>query len=310
MQTKNILETERLSLREFNLEDADFVLKLVNSPKWIEFIGDRNVRTLAEAKEFLENNLIKSYKENEFGLWVVVLKETSASIGMCGLVNRDTLEDIDIGFAMLPEYLGLGYGYEIANATMNYAKNTLHLDKIVGITNPNNIASIKLLNKIGLRFEKTMKLSDKDTVLFFSTPTDNKEEKEISKLTTSFFSLFANVGGKIPNIEDIENIFISNGMIISNTNGTPEVYTLKEFIAPRKEMLTNGTLTDFCEGEILHKTEIYRNVAQRFSFYQKSGKLNGVYFESRGMKTIQFIKVGLDWKMSSVAWSDEELGNN
>ncbi|WP_199915441.1 GNAT family N-acetyltransferase [Aquimarina spinulae] len=303
---RKILETERLSLREFSLEDSDFVLELVNSPKWLEFIGDRNVRTQAEAKGFLENNLIQSYKENGFGLWVIVLKETGTSIGMCGLVNRDTLEDIDIGFAMLPEHLGLGYGYEVANATMNYAKNTLHLDKIVGITNPNNIASIKLLNKIGLRFVKTIELSEKDTVLFFSTPTDTKEEKELNKLTTRFFSLFTNAEGKTPNIEEIENIFISNGIIISNTHGVPEIYDLNEFITPRKKMLSDGTLTDFRESEILHKTEIYGNVAQRFSFYEKSGKLNGVYFESRGMKTIQFIKVGLDWKMSSVAWSDEK----
>ncbi|WP_024769312.1 GNAT family N-acetyltransferase [Aquimarina macrocephali] len=303
---RKILETERLSLREFNLEDSDFVLKLINSPKWIEFIGDRNIKTNVEAEGYLKNNLIKSYKENGFGLWVVVLKETNVSIRMCGLVNRDTLEDIDIGFAMLPEYLGMGYGYEIANATMNYAKNTLHLDKIVGITNPNNIASIKLLNKIGLRFEKTIELSEKDTVLFFSTPTDTKEENEISKLTTRFFSLFTNAGGKIPNVEDIENIFITNGIIISNTHGVPETYNINEFITPRKKMLSDGTLTDFSEREISHKTEIYRNVAQRFSFYEKSGKLNGSYFESRGMKTIQFIKVGLDWKMSSVAWSDEK----
>lgn len=241
-----------------------------------------------------------------FGLWVVALKETDVSIGMCGLVNRETLEDIDIGFAMLPEYLGMGYGYEISNATMSYAKNTLDLDKIVGITNPNNIASIKLLNKIGLRFEKTIELSEKDTVLFFSTPTDTKEETEISKLTTRFFSLFTNVGGKIPNVEDIEDIFISNGIIISNTHGVPEIYNINEFITPRKKMLSDGTLTDFSESEILHKTEIYGNIAQRFCLYKKSGKLNGSYFESRGMKTIQFIKVGLNWKMSSVAWSDEK----
>ncbi|MBG6129758.1 RimJ/RimL family protein N-acetyltransferase [Aquimarina sp. EL_43] len=303
---RKILETERLSLREFNLEDSDFVLKLMNSPKWIEFIGDRNIKTNVEAEEYLKSNLIKSYKENGFGLWVVVLKETSVSIGMCGLVNRETLEDIDIGFAMLPEYLGFGYGYEIANATMKYAKNTLRLDKIVGITNPNNIASIKLLNKIGLRFVKTIELSEKDTVLFFSTPTNTKEENELNKLTTRFFSLFTNAEGKTPNVEEIENIFISNGIIINNTHGVPEIYDLNEFISPRKKMLSDGTLTDFRESEILHRTEIYGNVAQRFSFYKKSGKLNGVYFESRGMKTIQFIKKGLDWKMSSVAWSDEK----
>ncbi|WP_103068774.1 GNAT family N-acetyltransferase [Aquimarina sediminis] len=305
MQTKTILETERLSLREFNLEDSEFILKLVNSPKWLEFIGDRNVTTKEEARAFLKNGAIKSYSENGFGFWMVQLKNDKLPIGMCGLVKRETLDDIDIGFAMLPQYLGLGYGYEIANATMNYAKNILKIDKILGITDTNNIASINLLNKIGLRFVKTLKLSENDTVLLFSNVKNKNDENKINELTASFFDVFTNTNGRIPNVEGITEMFISDGMIINNTTGTPEIYSIKQFLASRKEILSNGSLTNFREAEIWFKTNIYGNIAQRFCLYEKSGKLNDKEFESRGIKTFQFIKVNQEWKISSLAWNDE-----
>lgn len=165
---KKILETERLVLKEFTIDDADFILNLLNTPGWLQYIGDKNVRTPEDAVSYLENGPIKSYKENGFGLWMLLLKNRNTPIGMCGLINRDSLDDIDIGFALLPEYSNLGYGYEIAQATMNYANDTLGIKKIVAITNSNNISSIKLLNKLGLQFEKKIKLSDNDTVLLFS----------------------------------------------------------------------------------------------------------------------------------------------
>ncbi len=165
---KTILETDRLRLREFVLDDAEFVLKLVNTPAWIQFIGDKNIRTQEAAQKYITESLQKSYAQNGYGLWLMELKETSEPIGMCGLVNRDTLEDVDIGFALLPEFTRKGYTFEAAKATMYYAKNTLHIPKIVAITNTDNVASIGLLNKIGLRFEKELQLSEDDTVLLFS----------------------------------------------------------------------------------------------------------------------------------------------
>jgi len=174
VKSKKILGTERLVLREFSIDDAEFILTLLNTPAWLEYIGDKNVRTLEDAVNYLENGPIKSYKENGFGLWLTSLKNNSTPIGMCGLVNRDSLKDIDIGFALLPEYSKLGYGYEIANATINYATHILQINKVVAITDSNNIPSIKLLNKIGLQFEKTLNLSENDTVLLFSTKKTNK----------------------------------------------------------------------------------------------------------------------------------------
>ena len=164
---KTILKTDRLRLREFTLDDTSFVLKLVNTPSWIEFIGDKNIRTHGVAEEYILNNLQESYEVNGFGLWLMELKGTQTPIGMCGLVNRDTLDDIDIGFALLPEYERKGYTYEAAKATLQYAKDILNIDKVVAITTKANNASIALLEKLGLQFEKEL-VSKSETLLLFS----------------------------------------------------------------------------------------------------------------------------------------------
>ncbi|MEM6720606.1 MAG: GNAT family N-acetyltransferase [Bacteroidota bacterium] len=165
---KTILETERLRLREFSLNDAEFVLELVNTPAWIRYIGDRNIRTPGLAEEYIQETIQKSYAKNGFGLWLMELKETNKPIGMCGLVNRESLDNVDIGFALLPKYVRNGYTHEAAKATLKYAKEKLKIDKIVAITDQKNVASIGLLNKIGLHFEKELQLTENDTVLLFS----------------------------------------------------------------------------------------------------------------------------------------------
>jgi RimJ/RimL family protein N-acetyltransferase len=164
-----LFETDRLILREFNNDDATFILILLNNPSWLQFIGDRNVKTLEDAKNYLSNGPIKSYHENGFGLSMVELKANNTPIGMCGLIKRETLEHVDIGFALLPEYTGMGYAYEIASATMGYAKNNLGLQDIVAITSEDNEHSIRLLNKIGLGFERMVKFSeDEETLMLFT----------------------------------------------------------------------------------------------------------------------------------------------
>lgn len=305
MEHKIILETERLILREQNTDDAAFILELLNTPNWLEFIGDRNVKSIEAAKKYIEDGAMASYKKDGFGFWAMVLKGSHTPIGVCGLVKRDTLDDIDVGFGLLPKYANAGYGFEAASATMNYAKKVLKINRIVGITDPKNIASIKLLSKIGLQFETTLNMSENDEVLLFGLPNKKNDQVELDSLTANFFDLFTNKNGKKPKVQTIKDIFIQEGIIISNNAPSPEIYNLDEFIKPREEMLTNGALTDFSESEISHETKIYKNVAQRFCLYEKSGKLNDNYFSTKGMKTIQFIKVNGNWKMSSVAWSDD-----
>lgn len=145
-----IVETQRLIIREATESDASFIKALLNSPNWLEFIGDRDIKTEEDAKIYINNSLVKSYQTNGFGLFLVALKENNQLIGMSGFVKRDYLPHPDIGFAMLPEYEGKGYSYEAAKAVMDYGQNVLKASKIYAITDEGNIKSQNLLKKIGL----------------------------------------------------------------------------------------------------------------------------------------------------------------
>jgi [ribosomal protein S5]-alanine N-acetyltransferase len=147
-----ILETDRLILRAFDTADAGFIIRLLNTEGWLKYIGNRNVNTKEEALAYLENVPFKSYKENGFGLWAVVLKSSGEPVGMCGLIKRAELEGIDIGFAFLPGFTGTGLAFEIAEAVMNYAFQHLQLPSVLAITLPDNASSIKLLKKLGMQY--------------------------------------------------------------------------------------------------------------------------------------------------------------
>ena len=161
----NIIETDRLVLRKLTLDDAGFILDLLNQPSFIQFIGDRGVRTLDDARDYLSKRLINSYERFGFGLYLTLLRESGIPIGICGLVKRELLEDVDVGFAFLPQYWSKGYAFESAFAVLAYAGNTMGLKRIVGIATPDNHGSIRVLEKIGLQFEKMVKLSEDDVEL-------------------------------------------------------------------------------------------------------------------------------------------------
>jgi RimJ/RimL family protein N-acetyltransferase len=157
-----ILETERLILRQASIDDAGIILTLLNEPSFIRNIGDRGVRTLEDARDYILTRLIASYENNGFGMYLVLMKETGKPAGICGLVKRDGLDDVDIGYAFLPQYWSRGYATESALAVKEYAKNTIGLDRLVGITDPKNRGSIRVLEKIGLKFERMVRLSEDD----------------------------------------------------------------------------------------------------------------------------------------------------
>jgi RimJ/RimL family protein N-acetyltransferase len=160
----NILETERLTLRQFTADDAAFVLELVNEPSFIQNIGDRGVRTLSDAVRYIEAGPVSSYARNGFGLYVVTLKESGESIGMCGLIKRDALDDVDIGYAYLPRFWSKGYAVEAALAVKEQGRN-LGLKRLVGVTDPANTGSIRVLEKIGFTFERMVRLAADDIEL-------------------------------------------------------------------------------------------------------------------------------------------------
>ena len=157
-----ILETDRLILRELTPNDAEFIFELLNEPSFIQNIGDRHIRTLDDAGAYIVNGPVASYAKNGFGLYLVVLRETGESIGMCGLIRRDGLEDVDIGYALVPRFWSRGYAVEAARATKAYAKEVIGLKRIVAIVDPANEGSIRVLEKIGLRYEKMVRLSADD----------------------------------------------------------------------------------------------------------------------------------------------------
>jgi len=157
-----VVETPRLVLRRLEESDAEFVLTLVNDPAWLEFIGDKGVRTLDDARAYLRNGPMAMYAQHGHGLYRVETKASGEAIGMCGLIKRDTLPDVDLGYAFLPQARGGGYAYEAASATMTYARETLNLQRIVAIVSPGNERSIALLEKLGFRFEKSLRLPPKE----------------------------------------------------------------------------------------------------------------------------------------------------
>ena len=166
--TAIVCETPRLALRMLCDADAAFILRLVNDPEWLRFIGDRNVHDLRDARRYINDGPVAMRKRHGFALDVVERKEDGAPMGLCGLIKRDTLDDVDIGYAFLPRFVGKGYAFEAAEATWRHARETLRLPRLVAIVSPDNAASIKLLEKLGLRFETALKMKDdgSDTALY------------------------------------------------------------------------------------------------------------------------------------------------
>ena len=166
----NSISTLRLTLRPFTIVDASFLIKLMNAPNWMQYIGDRNIRFLAESTHYISQKLIRSYRENGFGLLLVAITSTNTPIGMCGLVKRKGLFYPDLGFAILPEFENNGYISEAIEAIMKFAFEELKLEAVQGITTIDNIASIRLLEKAGMTFKITTKLPDNEKeFMLFST---------------------------------------------------------------------------------------------------------------------------------------------
>lgn len=157
-----VLTTERLGLDRFTLDDATFALELLNEPAFLRFIGDKRVRTLDDARAYLENGPLASYRRNGHGLLCVRLLESRAPIGMCGLLRRDAVPDPDIGFAFLPAYQGRGYALEASQAVLDHGRGALNFSRIVAYTAVDNERSIRLLERLGLAFEGLVSMPGTD----------------------------------------------------------------------------------------------------------------------------------------------------
>ena len=165
-----VLETQRLRLLRMAEEDAPFLLGLLNEPSFLRFIGDRGVRTEDDARAYVRNGPLASYRQHGFGLYTVTLKATAAPIGICGLLRRETLPAPDVGFAFLPAYWSQGYAYESARAVLDHGRDALGVTRVLAVTTVDNAASIRLLEKLGLRYARMVRLSnDAPALRLFST---------------------------------------------------------------------------------------------------------------------------------------------
>jgi RimJ/RimL family protein N-acetyltransferase len=164
------LTTERLELREFTADDAAFVLRLLNEPSFLRYIGDRGVRTLEDARKYIADGPVAGYARYGHGLMRVVRREDGAEVGMCGVLKRDALPDPDIGFSFLPEYWSQGYALESAHAVMSHARDVLGLERILAITTKDNEPSMRLLGKIGFRFDRMITMGAEELRLFVWEP--------------------------------------------------------------------------------------------------------------------------------------------
>ncbi|MBI1223862.1 MAG: GNAT family N-acetyltransferase [Bacteroidetes bacterium] len=163
-----VLETERLKLREITPDDAQFYYNLLNSPGWLENIGDRKVYNLDDARKYIIHRLFSAYRNFGFGFWVMERKTDGVPVGVAGLVKRDFLDDVDMGYALLPEFYGKGYAVEAADAVLNFAKQKLALPRLAAILIESNKPSQRVVEKIGLRFErKFIAPGDEEELMLF-----------------------------------------------------------------------------------------------------------------------------------------------
>ena len=168
-------ETERLWLKPTNKADAPFIFELLNSPKWLRYIGNRYIHSINDAKVYIHQHVVPQFERLGYGNYVIVRKNDGAKVGACGLYDRDGLEGIDIGFALLPDFERKGYAFEAANCLKIAAFEVFKLNEIVAITTKNNIASQKLLDKLGLQFKGYVYLpNDQEQLLLYKLAASNQ----------------------------------------------------------------------------------------------------------------------------------------
>lgn len=163
-----VTQTRRLILRHINIDDAEFMLRLLNDPAFMQYIGDKQVRDMESAKNYILEGPVTSYRTYGYGLYLIELMEGNAPIGICGILRRDFLDHAELGYALMPDYCGCGYAVEAAKATLELARDDLQLSRLIAITASDNKRSIKLLEKIGMLFvEMTELASDGEEVKLY-----------------------------------------------------------------------------------------------------------------------------------------------
>lgn len=290
-------ETERLTLRPLAHSDNAFIIALLNSPGWIAYIGDRNIRSAADAEAYIN----KVNGNTGIQYWVVCLKTDASAIGLVTCIRRDYLDHPDIGFAFLPGSEGHGFAKEAASVVLHYLLHDTAFTTILATTVPENVRSIRLLEKLGLHYQREI-VNEGDVLRVYAISAD---ESELQQLVTAFYDLFTNAHGKVPQLHTIHTLCIPGAVIIKQEKLQQTVYSIETFIAPREKILFDGTLTGFTESEITAETKQVNETAQRISRYKKSGVMKGVPFQGQGTKLFHFVKTDSGWRIASLLWEDD-----
>ena len=299
MQTS--YSTQRLSLTTLTTDDADFIMELVNTPEWIKFIGERNIKSNEDSIAYLQ----KIIDNPNVNYWIVNLQQQNIPIGIITFIKRDYLNHHDIGFAFLSKYTRQGYAYEATKIVLaDVINNSVH-SNILATTIKENYNSIQLLEKLGFNCSHEIEQGGEKLLVYEY----GADKLIIDRITKSFFSIFTNTNNQQPDWSLIHQLCIPETLIIKKTEDAESVYSLSSFIEPRKKILSDGTLIEFQEEEISSETKITGNIAQRYSKYKKTGTLNGKNFQEYGNKLFQFIKTKTGWKINSLIWEDDKPEN-
>jgi RimJ/RimL family protein N-acetyltransferase len=309
MRALPVLRTQRLLLRWFIPSDAEFVRGLLNDPGWLRNIGDRGVRTRRQAAAWIRSRLVETYGRLGFGFWAMERLADGELIGLCGLVKRDTLPHVDVGYALMPAWRRMGYAREGAAACVRYARDVLGLPAIWGITSPDNAASARILQDLGMIDDGVRHLGGDGapTRVFRSRDFPLGDDRaQLDALTHRFLDAFTRRGGTIPTVCALPHYFVQDATVRTvGPMGDIIPSDVHGFIAPRAELILGNRLTEFEEHEVSHSTEIAGAIAQRWLRYAKSGVQDGHPLRGAGTKSLQFVRSHQGWKIASLAWQDD-----
>jgi RimJ/RimL family protein N-acetyltransferase len=299
-----VLETERLTLRWFGDDDAQFVLGLLNEPSWVRNIGDRGVRTVEQARAWVAEKLGASYWQRGLGLWAIERRSDHVLVGMCGLIERDELPAIDIGYALLPSFWRQGLAREAVAACLDYARKVLGQARVLAIVQPENAPSIRLLEAVGLSRVGSHRATDGADLALFAVGEEATVE-EIPSLVRRFYNAFCNRDRTAP-IASVPSMFLPGATVTAVRDGQAETMTMRDFVLPRAALLLDGRLTDFQEREVAGRTEVRGALAHHASRYEKEGILDGIHHRGVGEKDFQLVRTPRGWKIAGLVWQDDD----
>ncbi|GEM_PF-143039 len=295
---KQTYNSERLILRPMHVSDAPFILRLLNSPGWIEFIGDRKITDEQGAIKYIEN--IDGSSESFF--WVAFDRLNQVPLGVVSLIQRTYLPFPDIGFAFLSEFGKQGFAFEAANCVLKKLCESPDYTTILATTMTTNVNSQRLLERLGLLYIQNIVVEHEELMLYST----NKEQTEIDVMIQAYYDFLKN---KTADWKPFQEFFTPEATIAKMDSGILNDLSIADFLAPRIKLLTDGTLTDFSEVEVGQYTQIRDSIAHRFSSYRKNGLWGGKLYTGSGTKSFQLVKTTAGWKIHSLIW-DEHASNS